>query len=86
MRGRNYSKSSTYTESLKVYVTGISRKELRITRGDLSSRTNYHRREMIRQKSADGIVGSVERAEGQNKKRGKEPKSFDERKRRRNLE
>ena len=48
MRGRNYSKSSTYTESLKVYVTGISRKGLRITRGDLSSRTNYHRRETMK--------------------------------------
>ena len=71
MRRQSDSKSNTCTESLYVDAAGISVKVERITRGDLqlcfellSSRDDGKKL----QKSAEGIVGSVDRTEGPNMK------------------
>jgi hypothetical protein len=63
------SKPHTCTEDTDVYAAGISVKVARITLGDLpvclgllSSRGDR----MNRQKSADGIVGFLDQAEGSN--------------------
>ena len=71
MRRQTSSKSNTCTERLHVDAAGISVKVERNTRGDLqlcfellSSRGGGKKM----QKSAEGIVGSVDRTEGPNMK------------------
>jgi len=63
-------KPVTDTEHVDVYATVISVKGVRITRGDLAGCQVLGRSRgfpMIRQKSAEGIVGSVRRTEGLNR-------------------
>ena len=64
------SKPGTDTEHVDVDATVISVKGVRITRGDLAGCQELGRPRgfpMIRQKSAEGIVGSVRRTEGPNR-------------------
>jgi len=64
------SKPGTDTEHVDVNATVISVKGVRITRGDLAGCQELGRPRgfpMIRQKSAEGIVGSVRRTEGPNR-------------------
>jgi hypothetical protein len=63
-------KPGTDTEGVDVYATVISVKGVRITRGDLADCQELGRPRglpMIRQKSAEGIVGLVRRVEGPNR-------------------
>jgi hypothetical protein len=63
------SKPDTDTERVDVNATVISGKGVRITRGDLTDCHVPGRSRglpMIRQKSAEGIVGPVRRTEGLN--------------------
>ena len=64
------SKPDTDTERVDVDATVISVKGVRNTRGDLAGCQELGRPRgfpMIRQKSAEGIVGSVRRTEGPNR-------------------
>jgi len=64
------SKPGTDTERVDVDAAVISVKGVRITRGDLADCQELGRSRgfpMIRQKSAEGIVGSVRRTEGPNR-------------------
>ena len=74
MRGPKDSKSGTCTESADVYAAGISGKVGVLTRGGLTagrSRGDREHREVrpSRQKSAEGIVGRLDTAEGPNTER-----------------
>ena len=74
MRGPQDSKSSTCTESAEVDAAGISGKVGALTRGGLTAgrhRGDREHREVrpSRQKSADGIVGRLDAAEGPNTER-----------------
>lgn len=63
------SKPNTCTEDVDVYAAGISVKVARLTLGDLSVclvLPSLRDGGMNRQKSAEGIVGSSDRAEGPN--------------------
>jgi hypothetical protein len=63
-------KPETDMERVDVYATVISVKGVRITRGDLTDCRMLGRSRglpMIRQKSAEGIVGPVRRTEGPNR-------------------
>jgi len=63
-------KPETDTERVDVNATVISVKGVRITRGDLMDCPELERSRgfsMVRQKSAEGIVGSVRRTEGLNR-------------------
>ena len=64
------SKPGTDTEHVDVNATVISVKGVRITRGDLAGCQELGRSRglpMIRQESAEAIVGSVRRTEGPNR-------------------
>ena len=84
MRGLRDSKSSTCTESAEVYAAGISGKVGALTRGGLTAgrrRGDTEHREVwpSRQKSAEGIVGWLDAAEGLNTERGRRLNLDDER-------
>jgi hypothetical protein len=75
MRGPKDSKSSTCTESAEVYAAGISGKVGVLTRGGLTvcrrgGDTEHRKVWPSRQKSAEGIVGRLDAAEGPNTERG----------------
>jgi hypothetical protein len=70
VRRRLSLKPGTDTERVDVYATVISVKDVRITRGDLADCQWLGKLRgfpMIRQKSAEGIVGLVRRIEGPNR-------------------
>ena len=78
MRGQRDSKSSTCTESAEVYAAGISGKVGVLTRGGLTvcrQRGDAEHRKVwpSRQKSAEGIVGRLDTAEGLNTEPGLAP-------------
>ena len=80
MRGPKDSKSSTCTEGAEVYAAGISGKvgALSLSRGGLTARRRggdaEHRKVWpSRQKSAEGIVGRLDAAEGPNTEPGSTP-------------
>ena len=78
MRGPKDSKSSTCTESAEVYAAGISVKVGVLTWGDLRARrrggdTEHREVRPSRQKSAEGIVGRLDAAEGPNTEQGLTP-------------
>ena len=85
MRGQRDSKSSTCTESAEVYAAGISGKVGVLTRGGLTvcrpQRGDAEHRKVwpSRQKSAEGIVGRLDAAEGPNTERGRRLNLDDER-------
>ena len=83
MRGPKDSKSSTCTESAEVYAAGISGKVGVLTRGGLTvcrrgGDTEHREVCPSRQKSAEGIVGRLDAAEGPNTERGWRPNLDDE--------
>ena len=76
MRRQISSKSDTCTEGMDVDAAGISVKVGAHYPGrsvDLPCATGIERCGMGRQKSAEGIVGLLDRAEGPNMKYGQEP-------------
>jgi len=85
MRGHRDSKSSTCTGSAEVYAAGISGKVGALTRGGLTvcrpEKGDAEHRKVwpSRQKSAEGIVGRLDAAEGPNTERGRRPNLDDER-------
>ena len=76
MRGQKDSKSNTCTESAEVYAAGISGKVGVLTRGGLTvcrperGDTEHRSAWPSRQKSAEGMVGRRDAAEGPNTERG----------------
>jgi hypothetical protein len=79
VRWQKSSKLNSDTESVDVYATGISVKEVRITRGDLALFSKERRckpacwRSRWSEKSAEGILRSkFDRIEGPNESSGKE--------------